>query len=272
MDPSRIRLARKAAKMTQAELAECVDLNRATISKYETGDIEPSVEMLGYIANALDCDIEYLLGYNADMRTTPETKALISAMRRGDARTIENLMGLEPGTILDFVPQAQKMEQNCIHKNNFDHEENGDIADTTQINFNATQDSELTRLSRKIYDKTASEEEIQEFARLILHGMDISKVVINNMQDTGTNSIGVSQFDVSNILLNRDHNLNRIIYLLNQLNDDGQLKAIERIEELTEIPKYQRQQEPQNAAEGTDTSLTTNAPTESEGGQYVEKK
>lgn len=31
----------------------------------------------------------------------------------------------------------------------------------------------------------------------------------------------------------------RIVYLLHRLNEEGQMKAVERVEELTEIPKYQ---------------------------------
>lgn len=32
-----------------------------------------------------------------------------------------------------------------------------------------------------------------------------------------------------------------LLYAFDQLNDDGQQKAVERVEELTEIPKYQKQ-------------------------------
>ena len=59
MYANRIKHARKVAKMTQSDLAKLLDVNRATISKYETGEIVPSIEMLGYISNALDCDVEY---------------------------------------------------------------------------------------------------------------------------------------------------------------------------------------------------------------------
>ena len=38
-----IRNARKAAGVTQEQLAEVLGINRATLSKYETGVIEPSV-------------------------------------------------------------------------------------------------------------------------------------------------------------------------------------------------------------------------------------
>lgn len=41
-----IRRVRKAAHVTQEELAKRIGVNRALISKYETGIIEPSVSQL----------------------------------------------------------------------------------------------------------------------------------------------------------------------------------------------------------------------------------
>lgn len=66
--------------------------------------------------------------------------------------------------------------------------------------------------------------------------------------------------------LRRDWPINqqRLVNAFDLLNDAGQQKAVERVEELTEIPKYQRQppQEPSAAqSEGTDTANTENAAT-----------
>lgn len=44
-----------------------------------------------------------------------------------------------------------------------------------------------------------------------------------------------------------------------KVNEDGQQKAVERIEELTEIPRYRRQ-EPAAQQEDTDPIPPTNAP------------
>ena len=46
MNYRRIRDARKALKMTQAEVAQRTGINRATLSKYETGEITPSLGQL----------------------------------------------------------------------------------------------------------------------------------------------------------------------------------------------------------------------------------
>lgn len=47
--------ARKAAKITQKELAEKLGINRATLSKYENGTIDLNLSQLQKIADALGC-------------------------------------------------------------------------------------------------------------------------------------------------------------------------------------------------------------------------
>lgn len=49
-----IKNARKAAGLTQEELAKELGINRATISKYEKGMIEPSISQLNKIAKILN--------------------------------------------------------------------------------------------------------------------------------------------------------------------------------------------------------------------------
>ena len=56
MEQNRIKTIRKAARITQEELAEKLSVNRATVSKYENGDISLSLEMLRKIAAALNVD------------------------------------------------------------------------------------------------------------------------------------------------------------------------------------------------------------------------
>lgn len=49
----RLRIARKAAKLTQEELAEKIGVKRSVISKYENGIIDPSISQVQKIADAL---------------------------------------------------------------------------------------------------------------------------------------------------------------------------------------------------------------------------
>ena len=57
-----LRNARKAVNLTQEQLAKELGVNRATVSKYETGEISPSVDQLIRICNILDVSFEELIG------------------------------------------------------------------------------------------------------------------------------------------------------------------------------------------------------------------
>ncbi|MDP2786986.1 MAG: helix-turn-helix transcriptional regulator, partial [Pseudomonadota bacterium] len=52
---------RHRAKLTQEELAECVDVEIATISRYENGAVLPSLVTLETLANVLHCGMADLL-------------------------------------------------------------------------------------------------------------------------------------------------------------------------------------------------------------------
>ena len=61
----RIKTARTCAHMTQDELANKLSVNRATISKYESGIIEPTAGQIQKIADALGTTVEFLYGRGA---------------------------------------------------------------------------------------------------------------------------------------------------------------------------------------------------------------
>ena len=50
----RIKAARKAAHLSQTELAQRLDKTMRTVQKYESGEIEPSIAMINAIAKILD--------------------------------------------------------------------------------------------------------------------------------------------------------------------------------------------------------------------------
>lgn len=57
-----IRRARKSKGITQEDLAKVLGVNRATISKYESGAITPSIGQLCNIAVALQTDVGQIMG------------------------------------------------------------------------------------------------------------------------------------------------------------------------------------------------------------------
>lgn len=61
---ARIKTSRKKANMTQAELAELVDVSPSSIRMYETNKRNVSLEILKKISTALNISMSDLIGYD----------------------------------------------------------------------------------------------------------------------------------------------------------------------------------------------------------------
>lgn len=60
--PNPIRAARKAANLTQKQLAEQLGVTQAAVSTWELGVARPSHKVLGRLADALGCEVNDLVG------------------------------------------------------------------------------------------------------------------------------------------------------------------------------------------------------------------
>lgn len=147
MDYFGIRRARKSCRMTQEELAEALGVNRATISKYETGGINPSVMQLKKISEILNVPFSDLTGI--------------------------------------------------------------DLGDTSES---------YRDLLNKLLDEYATQN----------GDLDASQFAL------------LCYFDERGLRFRDGGVFDQLVAAFDQLNDAGQRIAVERIEELTEIPKYQR--------------------------------
>lgn len=58
-----LRAARKKYKVTQAELAKRANLPRSTITRFESGDSNPTIGMLKKVAKALNMKVEVKFVY-----------------------------------------------------------------------------------------------------------------------------------------------------------------------------------------------------------------
>ena len=72
----RIQEARKARGLTQAELAQMVDLSTKYISNVECGFKTPKLNTFVAIANALQCDANQLLSDVLDVTTSQESASI----------------------------------------------------------------------------------------------------------------------------------------------------------------------------------------------------
>ena len=75
---SQIKMYRKVQKMTLQQLADRIHKSRATVSKYENGEISIDIETLYEISQALDVNINQLTSYRPPVEE-PETAALTQA-------------------------------------------------------------------------------------------------------------------------------------------------------------------------------------------------
>ena len=146
-----IKEARRRKKLTQEQLAEQLGVQRAVVSKYETGRITPSVKQAQKIAAVLDIPLLDLIGIEPEHNTELERTKLETLIEK-------------------FISQNE----------NFD--------------------------SNKLSDAYYYDE--------------------NGFRFKGDGSP-----------------LEKLIHVFDKLNPEGQEKAVERVEELTEIPKYQRNKE-----------------------------
>jgi len=79
----RIKYYRKKMKLTQAELAEKVELSEQHISRIEGGCYIPSLKSFFLIANILNMDLKEF-GYNKEEVENPVKNLLIEKIRSAD--------------------------------------------------------------------------------------------------------------------------------------------------------------------------------------------
>jgi transcriptional regulator with XRE-family HTH domain len=81
---SKISLKRKAIGLTQAELAERMNVTRQTVNRWEAGTVLPDIEKIADIANILGTSCDYLLKDDATEEAIPV---------REPGRIIKDLVG-----------------------------------------------------------------------------------------------------------------------------------------------------------------------------------
>lgn len=92
-----IRKARKKAGLTQEALAQRIGVNRATISKYESGLIAPTIQQINEIASALGVsEIELLSGMSDQEREEQFKKEWAEYESANKGRLFFNFLAQNP--------------------------------------------------------------------------------------------------------------------------------------------------------------------------------
>lgn len=163
----RIKAARKAAGMTQAELANKLGISYVGVSQWENDLRNPKHGTLQRIAAALGVDLLELMGYETVEKSTDAVIEIISQYQAICSAILDD----------DRIPDdVKRLIREELPKN--------PMAALSALSFHASE------------------------AREILENADENEPII------------------------------KIGGLLDKLNPSGQQKAVERVEELTEIPKY----------------------------------
>jgi transcriptional regulator with XRE-family HTH domain len=102
---------RKSKNMTQAELAEHMDVEKETVSRMETGVISPTLSRLSQLAKFLDCEIADLLQSDST-RVTDQALSLATRMENlnDDQRSVlTRLFGNVASTIEKLPTKDRKV-------------------------------------------------------------------------------------------------------------------------------------------------------------------
>lgn len=198
----KIREVRKAAKITQEELAQKLGVNRATISKYESGTIDLPTSQLYRIADALGVLVTQLIDFsNIDLSDcSSELSDSLIDSRVMLSRAIANL--------------------DIAKKRNASPEEIKNLEDTCKKISRNTQ--ELTNLLVESKRKADFHKSLDAILNAPPGPFDLGEEMKWNLSYGSRASA-------------------EIVKSLKKLNDDGQREAVKRVAELTEIPKYQKE-------------------------------
>ena len=89
---ARIKTARKSAGLTQAELAEKIDISTNAVAKLENNLMTTSLQTLINIANVLKIDINYLLSDEQEKKEEDSLDLFLNSLLRGLSPTDKNFI------------------------------------------------------------------------------------------------------------------------------------------------------------------------------------
>lgn len=90
----RVRKARRAANMSQLELAEKTGISVNSIRLCEGGKVQPRIDTITKIAAALDVTVDYLYGRTNDPHTRMNTQEDIDRFFGGASYTTKDGVGM----------------------------------------------------------------------------------------------------------------------------------------------------------------------------------
>lgn len=84
----RLRELREEMNLTQNDICKVLGITRSNVSKYESGALDPSTDVLNSYANYFDCTIDYILGRTNDrkhkMQLADEYSAVVTSAKNAN--------------------------------------------------------------------------------------------------------------------------------------------------------------------------------------------
>ncbi len=217
---SKIKKARISKGIRQKDMAEKLGLSISTYSNYENNYREPKLDIVEKICEILDMTIDELMNFPISNDESCLADSLSYENSYSYASSEEKFNKLKENRQIELT----KKKDNNIHK--YD----GSI----RINHNLSQENiETLKEINIIHKKIESGEQLNENEIHLLNDY-------NQKQDLALKHL-------KETLKSMQKSLKPLLELqpaYEKLNDIGQKEAIKRIEELTEIPRYTKADEP----------------------------
>lgn len=101
----RIKMLRKRKGLNQSELAEKLNKSLRTVQKYETGEIEVSIAVVGALADILETTPTYILGYEPSNAPIKRVSDIIDLLFK-----METVAGLDFSIEVKKPPRSKQWE------------------------------------------------------------------------------------------------------------------------------------------------------------------
>ena len=227
----KIKLYRENKKMTQNEIANILDVSPATVSKYESGALEPNIESLKRLSELFEVSIDELLNDEED-------KFDISKINVLDVLKEQKEMKLK-GNLYHQTQVSFAYNTNHIEGSTLTEEQTRYIFETNTILFEGdtiakvddiletSNHFKLVDYMLDVADKKLTEKMIKEFHKILKDGTSDSRVEWFNVGEykQRTNTIG------SGIKTTSPNNVEKeMIRLMDWYNSLKQVTAKEIIE------------------------------------------
>lgn len=100
-----LRALRKEKRLTLVELSEKVNINKTSIARYETGEVEMKADVLQMFASFFNVSTDYLLGKTDDRLPTPTSspKDQLQGIKLALYNQTEELTEEQMEDVLKFV-------------------------------------------------------------------------------------------------------------------------------------------------------------------------